>query len=81
MVYGPSKVADEPILYALARPRRFSQECEAGFDGGVVAETADGNAAPQHGPAMALYKLVQDAFQRNTVQGVFGVFIKRCHGL
>ena len=66
-------IRDVPPFDPLPRPRRFSEEREAGFHTGVVEETADRDATPHLGPSIPLDQFLDDSFQRDPVQRIAGM--------
>ena len=61
---------DEPVLHLLACPGGFSQKREARFEGWIEEETADRNAPPHLGPAVAFHQMAYDLLQRDAVQWI-----------
>jgi hypothetical protein len=68
------------VFHALARPGCVPQKVQAGFDARLIVKTPDGNALRQFCPAILFNQLSKDHFERNTMQGVVGLWI-RDHGL
>lgn len=60
------------VLDFFARPRGFAQEGEARFDAWIVREAANVDLAGQTVPAVPFDQLVQDGFEGDAMEGIFG---------
>ena len=56
-------------------PRSLSQELQTGLDARIICKAFDGDAPAQFLPAVLLHKLGKDHFERNAMQGIFGLFV------
>ena len=62
-------------LHLVARPLGFAEEFEAGFNARLPVEEADINPPTQLVPAIMVEQLVQQLFERNSVQWIIGLFV------
>ena len=75
------QLVDEPVFHLLPCPGGFAQEREAGLHRRIELETTDGDAPPHLAPAIPLDKLIENVFQRYTMQRIAGMGSRRCHDL
>ena len=66
-------IRDVPPFDPLPGPGRLAEKCEAGFDTGIMKETANWDATSHLGPAIPLDQVLDDGFQRNPVQWIAGM--------
>lgn len=67
------QLRDIHALHPLARPLRLAEKREAGFDAGVIHETAHRQTTGEFGPPMPFDKGGDDLLQRHAVQRIAGM--------
>ncbi len=70
-----------PVFDFFARPRRFSQEFQAGRDRRIVQKAANGDPSAHGLPSVALNQVFQNHFERDPMQGIGSAWRRFSHGM